>query len=558
MPLRSASFVPFVALLSSVAFACADDGAGDDEIGDSSGTSDSGTSDSGTSDTDTSATDTSDTDTSDTGGVPCEEDPDQATIHTTYGPVTGGASEVEGVRRFLNIPYAEPPIGLLRFAAPEPPTPWQEPRDATEFGPRCIQLAVSGDDPSTVGSEDCLQLNVWTPDACEGADHPVMVFIHGGGNAVGSAVDPLYDGAILAGAQEAVVVTLNYRLGALGWFAATEHGIPGNNGLRDQILALEWVRDNIDRFGGDPDRVMIFGESAGAVNTCALVGAPAAAGLFSAAIVQSGTCRQQPFADLEAMSQELKTSLGCTGDEAPACLLSVAAEDMVFAAPNGYPSVAGLGQGWGPCVDGELLPKTTLEALSAGEVDVPFVVGSNRDETFQDTPPNLTAADYQTLVTVSFGFLANQVLAAYPVDDYPTPSAAWASLTTDLKFVCSARKAAVASAQGGAPTWRYQFSFDDYTTLPNTPRYAFHGLELVYLFGNFSAIFGGGFDYQPNAGELELSLAMQQAWSEVAAGAGFPGPSYEIGVDPYRDIDVPNGEGAGLRTAQCDFWDQWL
>ncbi|NVB37430.1 carboxylesterase family protein [Pseudenhygromyxa sp. WMMC2535] len=490
------------------------------------------------------------------GGLSCEEDPAQTTIQTTYGPVAGGPSEVEGIVRFSNIPYAAPPVGALRFAFPQAPEPWTEPRDATSFGPECVQLAVSGSDPTTTGDEDCLQLNLWSPEACEGADRPVMVFIHGGGNAVGSAVNPLYDGAILAASQGAVVVTLNYRLGALGWYAPPDLGVPSNNALRDQIFALEWVHDNIARFGGDPGQVMIFGESAGAVNTCALVGSPAAAGLFRAAIVQSGTCDQRGLASIQDMSETLEDSLGCQGDDAIACLQATPAAEIMFAEPNGYPEVAGIGRGWGPAVDGDVLPQTTLEALSAGEVDAAFVVGSNRDETFRDTPSDLSEAQYEALVAASFSIYADEVLAAYPVADYDSPSAAWASLTTDLKFICNARRAAEAAAEGGTPSWRYQFSYDDYTVLPGVEQLAFHGLELVYLFGNFATLFEG-FEYQPNAGDLEIAATLQDAWGAFAAGEDFPGPVYQAGVDPYLELDVPTGEGQGLRTQQCDFWAQW-
>jgi para-nitrobenzyl esterase len=497
----------------------------------------------------------------DPGEISCEEDPNQLTIYTAHGPVSGLA--LEAVTRFAAIPYAAPPVGELRLAPPQPPTPWVEPRDGTELGPKCIQLAVSGDDPTTEGSEDCLHLNIWTPDACTGADHPVMVFIHGGGNAIGSGVDPIYDGSKLAAAQQAVVVTLNYRLGALGWLThpaldgESPGEVSGNYGLRDQIAALAWVRDNIRRFGGDPDRVLVFGQSAGGVNTCAVVGSPLADGLYSSSLVQSGSCRQPSRADLDELSTELVANLGCPEQDPLPCLREKPAGEIMFTSPNGYPSVAGLARGWGPHVDGVVLPQTTLARLEAGWT-LPFVVGTTRDETAADSPQNLSEADYQGLVEAAFLGLAPMVLATYPAADYPSPSAAWWSLTADLKFICNARRAAVAARSGGAPTWRYQFSFDDYTTLtPNAPTFAFHGLELVYLFANFDALVEG-VEYPASQAELDLSLALQQAWSEFATIGGFPGPIYEVGPDPYLELDVPGSQGMGLRSEQCDFWDQWL
>lgn len=483
--------------------------------------------------------------------------PNQVTINTTLGPVTGDPQA--GVTRFLGIPYAAPPLAELRFRPPAPAQPWAAPRDATSFGPKCLQL-LDADASGTEGSEDCLQLNVWTPQACEGADLPVLLFIHGGGNAIGSGIESIYEGSRLAEAGPAVVVTINYRLAALGWLALDEldgedpSGASGNYGLRDQIAALEWVRANVARFGGDPNRITVFGESAGAVNTCALIGSPAAAGLFAGAIAQSGSCLQPSRAQIETLGTELVASAGCGGGDVPSCLRALPAEELIALSPTGYPAVSGLARGWGPHVDGVLLPQTTIDAMAAGEPGVPFAVGSNRDETAQDTPPNLDEATFTALVQATFLGLAPQVLAAYPLADYADPSAAWAALTGDFKFICNARRAAVASASGGAPTWRYQFSYDDYTTLPNTPKWAFHGLELVYLFGNFDTLFDG-FTYMPNPGDLEISAALQGLWIGFAATGEFPDPSYVAGADPYLELDVPSGSGMGLRTAQCDFWD---
>lgn len=495
-------------------------------------------------------------------GQPCGEDPDPFQVETTLGLVDGrDAVDGQGLR-YWGIPYAAPPVGPLRFAPPQPAEPWDEPLVAFTRGPKCVQ-PLDAEGSGTEGEEDCLQLNVWTPQACVGADLPVMVFIHGGGNAIGSAVEPLYEGTPLSHTQEAVVVTLNYRLGALGNLAhpgldaESPDGVSGNYGLQDQIAALEWVQANIAAFGGDPDRVLVFGESAGAVNTCALITTPAAQGLFSAALVQSGACSPPTRAAVDPNAEELAASAGCTGtpEEVVACLRALPPEALTLLEPTGYPSVAALGRGWGPHVDGVVLPASPLEAMAAGTPGTPLVIGSNRDETFRDVPPGLTEAQVTALIDATFSALAPQVLAAYPFADYPSPSEMYAQLTTDLKFICSARRGAEASLAGGAPTWRYQFAYDGYFVPPDTPAYAFHGLELLYLFDNFSVF--EGINYPSLPSDVALSEAMQARWVEFAATGVFEGPAYD-GTDPYLDLDDPITEGAGLRTEQCDFWDALL
>lgn len=538
------------ALVLVGATACRSDGGGDEvHSGDDTSASSLGEADA----SDTSEIDTSESD-STTAGMSC--DPSNTLVESDFGPLVGVAEQ--GVTRFLGVPYAAPPLGELRFAAPLPPPSWAEPRDASSFGERCVQL-VAADETTTIGSEDCLLLNVWTPAACPDGDRPVLVFIHGGGNATGSAVDPLYDGAELARREDVVVVTLDYRLGVLGWLALpeldAEAGRAGNYGLADQLAALDWVRAHAARLGGDPDRIMLFGESAGAVDTCALIGSPQAQGKLAGAIVQSGTCKQLARAQLDALADELVASSGCAGPDVLACLRARPAAELMALAPTGFPSVSALSQGWGPHVDGELLPTTTLDALAAGEVGIPLVVGSNVDETAKDAPPGLSEAQYEALVGATFGPLAPSVLAQYPVADYDDPSDAWANLTTDVKFTCTARRSAEASALGGQPTWRYVFGYVGYETFGQSEPLAFHGLELVYLFGNWGAVELGNFEYQPNADDLAMRDVMMGAWAEFAATGQFAGPLYDPRSDPHQGLGIP--AGSHYRAAQCDFWDAW-
>lgn len=486
-------------------------------------------------------------------------EPSETLVLTRDGPVQGTVTDT-GPVAFLQIPYAAPPTGDLRFAAPVAPACWTEPYEATSLGPRCVQLET--EDGPVVGDEDCLHVNVWTP-AADDAARPVMVFIHGGGNAIGSAVDPLYDGANLAAAGDVVVVTLNYRLGALGWL--THPDLPAVNfGLRDQVEALRWVADNAAVFGGDPQRVTIFGESAGAVNVCTLLGSPLAADLFDGAIIQSGGCSHRD-ADAYAaqMSDPFVEASGCDdAEDEIACLRELPADAITTTDPTGYPSVSGLGQGWGPSVDPDSLPVAAIDAMAAGtHNNVPTIIGANAEETAREAPA-LTPQQFDNLVGLTFGPFADDVLAAYPLADYDDATDAWIAVNTDAKFVCGARRSLVAAAQGGTDVWRYHLSYDGYTTGPATEPAAFHGLELIYIFGNFDSVSFGGLSYTPNADDLEMTTTLQQAWTSFATH-GTPTsdptwPAWDVDTDPYLGLDVPNTASAGVRTEQCDFWDGLL
>ena len=490
-------------------------------------------------------------------------------LASDHGVVEG--EQLSEVLGFRGIPYAAPPLGELRFRPPVAPAcvPGVTPR--TTFGPRCVQLVKddNGNITDTLGDEDCLTLNVWTPGLDEGV-RPVLVFIHGGGNATGGSDDPLHDGAALARDQDVVVVTLNYRLGPLGFLvhpelaAESPDAVSGNYAIRDQIAALTWVKAHAARLGGDPQRVLLFGESAGAVNVCTLIGSPLAAGLFTRAIVQSGSCSERTLAKLgDDIADAWLTNSGCDAD-VPACLRKLPASDLVALSPDGYPDVAALGQGWGPHVDGLVVPTTTLAAMQAGTHNqVPLIFGSNAAETANAVPP-LSEAQYTTLVKTSFGPFADPVLAAYPVADYPDPRAAYVALSSDLKFVCGARRAARAAVAGQQlPVRRYHFAYDAYTAAPGVTPAAFHGLELVYLFAGWSGVQAGQFEYKPNADDLAMSVLMQTAWARFANlgqtdDPNLPWPAYAAATDDHVILDLPPATGQHLRAAQCDFWDSLL
>ena len=489
-------------------------------------------------------------------------------LASDHGVIAG--EQLADLVAFRGIPYAAPPVGELRFRPAAAPACVPGVSERTTLGPRCVQLVKdkNGAVTDTIGDEDCLTLNVWTP-GLDDAARPILVFIHGGGNTIGGSDDPLYDGAALAAAQDLVVVTLNYRLGALGFLvhpelaAESPDAVSGNYAISDQIAALAWVQAHAARLGGDPQRVLLLGESAGAVDTCTLIGSPLAAGLFSRAIVQSGVCNERSLAQLRKdIADEWLASSGCDTD-VPACLRARPASELVNLTPDGYPDVAALGQGWGPHVDGHVVPTTSLAAMQAGTHNqVPVIFGSNAAETANAVPP-LSDANYEALVKATFGPFADEVLAAYPLADYPDARAAYVALSSDLKFVCNARRAARAAAAGQQlPVRRYHFAYDAYTTAPGVTPVAFHGLELVYIFAGWAGVQLGNFDYKPNQDDLAMSTIMQSAWARFAAigdpAADLAWPAYAAVTDDHAILDIPPATGQHLREAQCDFWDGLL
>ncbi|MBA2542689.1 MAG: carboxylesterase family protein [Deltaproteobacteria bacterium] len=469
-------------------------------------------------------------------------------VLTTGGPIRGVAAD--GVIVYKGVPYAKPPVGELRWAPPVALECSATEVDATAFAAQCPQLEAG----AVVGDEDCLQLNLWSPTTA-GA-HPVMVWIHGGGNAQGSAVDPVYDGRRLAEAGDVVVVTINYRLGQLGFLAEPTLG-DGNYGLLDQIAALGWVRDNIAAFGGDPENVTIFGESAGGRDVCALVGTSAAAGLFDRAIVQSGGCIGLPTrATAEGTAADYVAASGCgthSNAERPACLRALDAETAIR---TDAPTVSVLaGQPYQPMIDGVLLTDQAEAVIEAGAHNaVPFMIGANADETNASAPPIPSEQAYTNAVNALLPpAFASAALDHYPAADFPTPRAAFVRLTTDARFVCPSREIAKAvDAAQTSPVYRYLFAYRP--TLAG----AVHGLDVPFVFGTFDSIIVNGVPYMPSATDLAVSAQFQERWTRFAR-TGDPGgtpawPAYTT-ADATLVIAADVITVDGIRTADCDFWE---
>ena len=339
-------------------------------------------------------------------------------IKLDAGVVTGTRGASPEIHVFKGIPFAAPPTGNNRWRAPQPVAHWSGARPASEYGPRCTQGGPPRG-PNTAASpptsEDCLYLNVWTTAESANDRRPVMVWIYGGGFFGGAGSEPRYAGDGLA-KKGAVVVTLNYRLGALGFFAHPDlssesgHKASGNYGMLDALAALRWVQQNIAGFGGDPDNVTVFGESAGANMTAALVGSPAAEGLFRRAIAQSGAWMglgMAPMGTLANAEQAGTKAMADAGMESIAALRAKPAQE-VFTSIRGGNLV----------VDGYLIPEDlSLTFASGRQNSVDILVGSNQDEGTFFARPGLTAEQYTTRAKQRFGVLADGYLKIFPASD---------------------------------------------------------------------------------------------------------------------------------------------
>ncbi|HEX6242534.1 MAG TPA: carboxylesterase/lipase family protein, partial [Polyangiales bacterium] len=451
-------------------------------------------------------------------------------VKTEGGPVRGTVTDAG--RSFLGIPYAAPPVGDLRFRAPQPAEKWRGLRDGTQFASTCPQPTSPYGTAST--NEDCLYLNVYTPVSnCHGDGLPVMVWLHPGAFQFGEGSS--YDPTALT-QRDVIVVTLNYRLGAFGFLAhpalTAEQGSSGNYGLQDQQAALRWVQRNIERFGGDPDNVTIFGESAGGLSVHAHLVSPQSAGLFDRAIAQSAAyaLTQPTLAQAETQGSAYATAVGCPAQDL-ACLRSVPVATLL--ANQGASATAYM-----PRVDGSVLPLSIGAAFGSGQFNrVPVIEGSTHDEfryfvasQFELRGIPVTAQNYIPLISavLSVPLATAQQLGTfvYPLSLYPSPAIALGTLGTDAAFACNARLAAKLLAQY-VPVWTYEFSDANapQRTLPpvSFPYGAYHTSELQYLFKTRATLPGPSLDPQ----QQQLAESMKDYWAEFARdanpnGAGAP------------------------------------
>jgi para-nitrobenzyl esterase len=486
-------------------------------------------------------------------------------VTTMDGAVRGKGTGV--VHEFLGIPYAAAPVGPLRWRPPQPAAPWSGERDATTFAPHCAQPATPFGLASS--SEDCLYLNVFAPAGRQhgGDGRPVMVWIHGGRLSIGESDD--YDPAGLV-ADGTVVVTINYRLGALGFLAHPAladrpGGSTGAYGLMDQQAALRWVQRNIRAFGGDPRKVTIAGESAGGLSVLAHVASPAAHGLFARAIVQSGALlTQTPLEAAETAGEAFAAKAGCASQTA-ACLRGLPVS-IIQASEN--PGLPGYTPG---VVDGEVLTQSIGTALASGQFNrVPIINGTNHDEArlftaiseLQGAP--VTAANYQAMIASTPGVSADVaavVATEYPLSAYPSPAVALGAVGTDARFACPALELDKLASKF-VPTFAYEFNDDNapqrYLPPVSFPYGAPHTSELQYLFGLPTAPIAGALTAQ----QLRLAASMQHYWAHFAA-RGFPSSKGEppwLGFDSHSQQMLslvppqPHVETDFPAAHHCAFW----
>ena len=489
-------------------------------------------------------------------------------IETDSGLVRGASSGT--VWSFKNIPYAAPPVGDLRWRPPQAVSPWEGERDATEWGGACTQVDSSG---KVTGSEDCLQLNVFTPAGAPEPSRPVLFWIHGGSLTSGSAVSTSggvrqFDGSKLAEKTGVVLVSINYRLGPLGYLAhrtlswEQPTGTTGNYGMLDQIAALEWVHRNIARFGGDPQRVAIFGQSAGATSVCALVASPRAAGLFSGAIMMSGSCGARTLASSQAQGDAIFAYAGCSEDADPAaCMRGVSAERVVQIPRS--PDFVSPVSGYSASIDGYLLTDTPENLVGRGRHNhLPVMIGNTSNEEGNSATGIASEFEYRQAIRalVPYTGADTLIMNQYPVSEYSSYRDAYVALLSDFSYVWPARRAARAFLAGQTePVWRYVFSHIPDNAAPEVrAQGAVHGADTPYVFDTLDRA-----NYTSSEGELELIDLIQRFWSRMAE-AGTPGgddlpfwPRYN-GLDPYLRLETPLSLESGFRARQCDFWDYML
>ncbi|NKC00203.1 MAG: carboxylesterase family protein [Pseudomonadales bacterium] len=449
------------------------------------------------------------------------------TTETLYGELQG-AMVTEEIAVFRGIPYAAAPVAEKRWKAPQAPETWRDVRDATAFSDSCIQPTFTSNyvwrRADFAVSEDCLYLNIW---AKQNTDNlPVMVWFHGGAHTSGQGHSKIFDGTTLA-EHDVVLVSINYRLGALGFLAhpwlseESAHDSSGNYGLSDKISALNWVRDNIAQFGGNPDNITIFGQSAGSQSVCSLMASPLAQGLFHKAIGQSAACvgpaPQRDPAGLER-GEKLVDLLGATSLET---LRNVPPEDILNATEaSGWTNDSRI------VIDGWVLPEAQIETFRAGrQSPVPLMLGCLADEGVNLFPVNADLTDDQLAEYLSrtLGDQATAIKAAYAAEHKQSPGTAQHAIATDLFMAFAMRRWAEYQVAVDQPTYLYFMDHippafhlympeDPKLETPEGPRHAaYHSGDLAYVFGNVDKV---GLDWTPE--DRALSDLMVNYWTNFA------------------------------------------
>jgi para-nitrobenzyl esterase len=483
-------------------------------------------------------------------------------VAVTGGQVQGATLE-KGGAVFKGIPFAQPPVGELRWREPMPVKSWAGVRDATDFGAPCPQTPGSWPDIAKVSKEDCLYLNVWTAEWPGRSQKPVMVWIPGGGNFAGASSQPEYDGESLA-RRGVILVSLNYRLGAFGFFShpqltrESSHHASGNQGILDQIAALKWVRDNIASFGGDPSNVTIFGESAGSLDVSVLMTSPHSQGLFQRVIGESGAVilvgDPRTLAEAEKSGEAIAAHWKLSTNASLQDMRAVSAADILAAEPIN-PAQPNLGI----TIDGYVFSKKPAEIFAAGqEHRVALLLGNNSRERIPRTSP---PTDLKKAIDETYGPLSVRgwPLYAAATNDpvYGTPAEQWAA---DTSFRCSAVAQLMWHAAAGNTAFEYEF-----TRVP-TGREALgatHYSEISYVFGTLDRgiVVLPGPPSRASAVDAQVSEVMQRYWTNFAK-TGNPNsdslpawPKFDPSSRAYIQFtDAGPIAKEGLRQTYCDLF----
>jgi para-nitrobenzyl esterase len=467
---------------------------------------------------------------------------DDAVVAVSGGQIRGRLTP-DGGAAFKGIPFARPPVGDLRWREPQPVEPWAGVREAAEFRPACTQLSEgwnAADVPTS--TEDCLYLNVAVPEWPPKAPRPVMVWLHGGSNMAGSGEAPAFEERALV-RRGIVWVTVNYRLGALGFMAHPElanespHHASGNYGLMDQIAALRWVRDNIARFGGDPATVTLGGESAGAWDVSLLMTSPLAKGLFYRAIQESSAVGFRgclPRARAEELGEKLAAQLKAPDTAAIRFLRTIPAVEIVKA---GLAAAAGDMTGLGASLDGWVLTESPAKVFAEGRAArIPLITGSNAQEMGETMPPDKIREEIEK----EYGHFADRALALYGEKTDPLYGAPGTQWVTDVFFRCPSVAHAVWHAAAGNPTWVYEFEHPAPGKLASV-----HAGELVFLFGTWAS------GVPPTPADQKVSEQMQNYWvnfTRTGSPNGEGLPSWLGFTDKSQDYLAFTDAGAAAKT----------
>lgn len=504
------------------------------------------------------------------GNLPLSQDCSTGIINSEAGPICGKTETTESGKKsrvFLGIPYAESTEKNKRWQPPIPRATWSEVYKALELGSICPQ----GGDPlfDVPQSEDCLSLNIWTPgdEGSQTKKYAVMVFIHGGSFNSGAGSYPLYDGSYLAANKEVIVVSFNYRLGVLGFLATDE--VSGNFGFMDQQLALEWVKKNVSNFGGDPERVTIFGESAGAISVgLHLLSAPLSFPLFRAGLMQSNlfALPLPTLKQAKVIGDTFTSSLKCASIE---CLRAYDIEDVLSAQKEFASSLPEIFLSdqfmipFGPVIDGLVLTQQPLSVAISSKITKPILLGSNKNEGILFESQNVSTSQYISNIERLFGSSLEKILKQYPPHSKVLNQISLANIFNDAFFRCPARKVAI--SQNGL-TYLYSYDFPAPIQLwgPSScmrDGNVCHGAELPFVFHTANKL-----NYQFTPLENQVSNVIMEYWTNFVKYLNPEGSAkssstlidwqaFEVPKNKYMVINATSSIKSDPYAEVCEFWD---